>query len=70
MREVAGVEPRRTVCIGGLDTRYFQERGIEAATYGPGESRVAHMADEYVELENVFTAAKVYVVLASKLLGG
>ncbi len=68
IREVVGVEPRRTVCIGGLDTRYFQERGIEAATYGPGESRVAHTADEYVEVKNVVDVAKVYVVLAAKLL--
>ncbi len=69
VKEVIGVEPRRTVCIGGLDTRYFQERGIEAATYGPGEGSVAHMADEYIEIENVVKVAKVYVVLASKLLG-
>ncbi len=70
VEEVVGVKPRRTVCIGGLDTRYFQERGIEAATYGPGEGRVAHMADEYVEIDNVVKVAKVYVRLVERLLGG
>jgi succinyl-diaminopimelate desuccinylase len=70
VREVMGIEPRRTVCIGGLDTRYFQERGIPAATYGPGDSRVAHIADEYIELRHVMDVAKVYVALASKLFSG
>ena len=64
---VTGVKPATTICIGGLDTRYFQVRGIPAVTYGPGEDSVAHKADEYIVLDNIPVAAKVYATLASLL---
>ncbi|MET1102288.1 MAG: M20 family metallopeptidase [Pyrodictiaceae archaeon] len=67
-REVLGKEPSTVVCIGGLDTRYFQERGIEAITYGPGKDELAHMADEYVEVDDLPKMAKIYARLAFKLL--
>ena len=69
VREVLGVEPARTICIGGLDTRYFQERGIPAVTYGPGGLGVAHKPDEYVPVDELVAAARVYAALAVKLLG-
>ncbi len=59
--------PLRTVCIGGLDTRYFQERGINAVTLGPGILEIAHMPDEYIELESVVKAAQIYSVLAKNV---
>jgi len=67
VEEITGRKPETTVCIGGLDTRYFQLRGIQAATYGPGIDEVAHKADEYIVLEDVLLAAKVYVLLADYL---
>jgi succinyl-diaminopimelate desuccinylase len=68
IREVLGVEPARTICIGGLDTRYYQERGIAALTYGPGALDVAHMPDEYAPISELVNVAKVYGVLAKTLL--
>ena len=68
VREVLGLEPLRTICIGGLDTRYFQERGIPAVTYGPGGIAVAHMPDEYVPVSELVGAARVYAALAEKYL--
>ena len=70
IRETLGVEPMRTICIGGLDTRYFQERGVAAATYGPGGIAVAHMPDEYVPISELVNAARVYAALAERMLGG
>ncbi len=63
-----GKEPCKYVCIGGLDTRYFLERGIQAVTYGPGPGKVAHMADEYVELEQVVKVSEVLKDLALSVL--
>jgi succinyl-diaminopimelate desuccinylase len=69
VKETLGVDPQRTVCIGGLDTRYFQERGIAAVTYGPGGIGVAHMPDEYVPISELENTAKVYAALVEKMLG-
>ncbi|NPA22679.1 MAG: M20 family metallopeptidase [Crenarchaeota archaeon] len=59
--ELAGRKVRKVVCSGGLDTRYYQTKGIQAVTYGPGEIELAHQADEYVELDEVVDIAKIYV---------
>ncbi len=69
VKEVLGIEPLRTICIGGLDTRYFQERGIAALTYGPGGIAVAHMPDEYVPISELENAARVYAELTKRMLG-
>lgn len=66
--EVLGIEAKTTVCVGGLDTRYFQEIGIEAVTYGPGNPKAAHISDEYIEFESILEVAKVYTDLIMKLL--
>ncbi len=49
-----------TMCIGGLDMRYFVKKGVETVTYGPGEVSVAHMADEYVRIDSLIAVSKVY----------
>ncbi|NPB00011.1 MAG: M20 family metallopeptidase [Crenarchaeota archaeon] len=59
--EIAKTNVRKVVCSGGLDTRYYQVKGIQAVTYGPGEIELAHQADEYVELDEVVEIAKIYV---------
>ncbi len=70
IRNVLGVNAREVVCTGGLDTRFFQERGVEAVTYGPGDPNVPHTVDEYVELEDVIKVTNVYLQLITKLVGG
>lgn len=42
---------------------------IPTVGFGPGQEELAHTADEYVRLENVYTAAAVYAQLAAQLLG-
>ncbi|MGC9117440.1 MAG: M20 family metallopeptidase [Thermoproteus sp.] len=58
-----GRPPRKTVCIGGLDARFFIRRGIPTVTYGPGPEFTAHAPDEYVEIGQVVDVAKAYVEL-------
>ncbi len=60
VREATGSEPRRTVCIGGLDARFFVKAGIPTATYGPGPMYTAHTPDEYVYIDQVVAVSKVF----------
>jgi len=66
-REVLGFEPRKTVCVGGLDMRYYTYVGVEAVTYGPGDRATPHKADEYIDVRDIHRAAEIYVNLAYKL---
>lgn len=43
--------------------------GIPTVGFGPGDPHRAHAADEYVRLDDVYTAAEVYARLAVELLG-
>jgi len=58
-----GRPPRKTVCIGGLDARFFIKRDIPTVTYGPGPEFTAHTPDEYVEIQQVVDVARAYVEL-------
>ncbi len=68
IKDILNIDVRKVVCTGGLDTRYYQEVGIQAVTYGPGDVNVAHKADEYVRLKDVVDASKIYVDIALRLL--
>ena len=65
--ENIGRTPRTTICIGGLDMRYYTALGIETVTYGPGEPGMPHKVNEYVKLSNVYKAVDVYIDLAYRL---
>lgn len=67
-KEVIGKEPRATVCLGGLDMRYYTEVGISTITYGPGILGVAHMADEYLTLSEFERMVRIYYRIMEKLL--
>ncbi len=64
-----GVEPHKTICVGGLDLRYYAYKGIEVATYGPGTPEMAHKVDEYIVVEDLYRVIDVYIDLIS-MLGG
>ncbi|MEM1935792.1 MAG: M20 family metallopeptidase [Sulfolobales archaeon] len=68
-KEVLGFEPRTTVCLGGLDMRYYTQEGIQTITYGPGLLGVAHIADEYLPTEEFEKMVKTYYLLMKKYLG-
>jgi succinyl-diaminopimelate desuccinylase len=67
VKEVTGRRPRRTVCMGGLDLRFFTRAGVPAVAYGPGPAEVAHAPDEYVEVRQVVSVALSYYALIKRL---
>jgi len=62
-----GSPPRRTVCVGGLDMRYYTSVGVETATYGPGEPGLPHKADEYIVVDKMYSVIDTYIDLAYAL---
>ena len=69
VKEALNIEPKLTVCLGGLDMRFYAEKEIQVVTYGPGPALTAHQADEYLEINELTKVAKVYAILLRKLLG-
>jgi succinyl-diaminopimelate desuccinylase len=69
-REVTGTEPVYGGVPGTTDgTILWRDAGIPVVVYGPGGKWIAHQADEYVEIEDLWTAAEVYVAAAVRFLG-
>jgi len=66
--EVLGIKPKLTVCLGGLDMRFYSEKGIQVVTYGPGPLSLAHQADEYLVIKEFTKVSKVYAHMLEKIL--
>jgi succinyl-diaminopimelate desuccinylase len=50
-------------------TILFRDAAIPSVVYGPGGKWIAHQADEFVALEDITTAMRVYVEAARRFLG-
>ncbi|WFO74532.1 M20 family metallopeptidase [Desulfurococcaceae archaeon MEX13E-LK6-19] len=61
IQKILGKQPRKVVCTGGLDLHYYTSKGIQAVSYGPGDSDVAHQVDEYIVVDDLYKAIEVYV---------
>jgi acetylornithine deacetylase/succinyl-diaminopimelate desuccinylase-like protein len=51
-------------CSGGMALR----RGIPAVIIGPGDLAQAHTVDEWIEVEQIGVAARIYAELATRYL--
>jgi acetylornithine deacetylase len=69
-RDVTGAAPPIEGVTYGSDLRLLVNvGGIPTVLFGPGDVRVAHMADEYVPLDQLRTAAEALVVAAVRFCG-
>ncbi|HDM45273.1 MAG TPA: M20 family peptidase [Candidatus Bathyarchaeota archaeon] len=69
VREVIGRDPGVTGFTATCDMRFLvNEAGIPTIILGPGSLRQAHVIDEYVEVEQVINAAKIYTSIILKTL--
>lgn len=59
-------QPTWTGFYGVCDATWLNQAGIPAITFGPGDLRVAHGNDEYVDLDEVWVAARTYALLAAQ----
>jgi acetylornithine deacetylase/succinyl-diaminopimelate desuccinylase family protein len=51
------------------DGRFFAAAGYPAIIYGPGDPTVAHIPDEWVDIEDVLQATRAYALAAWSLIG-
>jgi acetylornithine deacetylase len=62
--------PRHPANFGAaMEGTWLEREGIPSIVFGPGDLRVAHGQDEYVSLEEVFTAAKALALAAVEWCG-
>ncbi|MEM1198475.1 MAG: M20 family metallopeptidase, partial [Pseudomonadota bacterium] len=55
---------------GGCDLVHFRSVGAEGVVLGPGELSVAHQPNEYVPVDDLVRAVKIYEDTAITMLGG
>lgn len=70
-RAVTGEEPEIGGVPGTTDgTILWRDAGIPVVVYGPGGKWIAHQANEHCSVDEIVTAAEVYVEAAQRFLGG
>jgi acetylornithine deacetylase/succinyl-diaminopimelate desuccinylase-like protein len=65
-----GQSPKLAGFPGGCSTGIMLRRGIKSVIYGPGDLEQAHSADEWVDVEQLYQAARAYAAIAYRLLAG
>jgi acetylornithine deacetylase/succinyl-diaminopimelate desuccinylase family protein len=68
-RSVTRQEPLVAGFIAGCDATTLCEHGVPTLVYGPGELSVAHAPDEYVDIDELVQACKVYALSAAEWCG-
>ncbi|MGZ6365606.1 MAG: M20/M25/M40 family metallo-hydrolase, partial [Ktedonobacteraceae bacterium] len=65
VHELTGLMPGIEGATYGSDLRLFVNMGgIPALLFGPGDVNVAHMPDEFVDVQEVILAARAYILAA------
>ncbi len=64
-----GKEPVLTGFFAATDGRHFAAKGIPTLILGPGDPSTAHTPDEWVGVDEVLEATKLYALAALALLG-
>lgn len=67
--ELIGASTEPTGFSMNTDGRYWAPRGVPTIIYGPGDPSLAHIADEWVGIEEMVEATKAYAVAMVRLLG-
>jgi acetylornithine deacetylase/succinyl-diaminopimelate desuccinylase-like protein len=68
IEEATGHQTELAGFPGGCSTMLMLERGIKSVIYGPGDLEQAHSADEWVDVEQLYQAARAYASIAYRLL--
>ena len=66
--EVTGGE-KRTIAIGGGTYAQSMEEGVAFSALFPGETEMAHQADEYITEESLFQNARIFARAIIRLAG-
>ena len=61
--------PYEVVAVGASDARYFADDGIILMTFGPGNAKDGHKANEFVPLDELEPAARIQLTAIKETLG-
>ncbi|MCK5199696.1 MAG: M20/M25/M40 family metallo-hydrolase, partial [Spirochaetales bacterium] len=68
-RDITGKEPVYNGVPGATDGTYLRDlKGIPSLVNGPGPRLMPHQTDEYVEIDELLEAAKLYLLTAYRFL--
>jgi acetylornithine deacetylase/succinyl-diaminopimelate desuccinylase-like protein len=65
-----GNRPKLAGFPGGCSTALMLQRGIPSVIFGPGNLEQAHSVDEWVDVEQLYQAARAYAAMAYRMLVG
>jgi len=68
-RDVLGEEPQYMCWQPTTDARWYQDAGVPSIIIGPGDYRVAHAYNEYIMLDEIPDAMKIYALSIMDWLG-
>jgi formylaminopyrimidine deformylase len=68
-RQVLGEEPKYYGFAAVDDAAFLNRGGVPAVTFGPGSLVVAHAPNEYVEIDELLDAARIYAVAIAEWCG-
>ncbi|MHC1786001.1 MAG: Sapep family Mn(2+)-dependent dipeptidase [Christensenellales bacterium] len=66
--EVTGL-PKATIAIGGGTYARSLKEGVAFGALFPGEADIAHQADEYIDIENLYKNMRIFAYAIVKLAG-
>jgi succinyl-diaminopimelate desuccinylase len=70
-KDVTGKEPVYNGVPGATDGTFLHAwKGIPCLVNGPGPRHIPHQTNEYIEIEELVAAARVYVVASRRFLSG
>ncbi|MCP4363978.1 MAG: M20 family metallopeptidase [Planctomycetes bacterium] len=67
--DVLGVRPELIGMPATTVTKQLLDKGVTAVGFGPGEESQAHMADEFIEIQQLVDFAKIMARISCELLG-
>ncbi len=69
--DITGREPVYNGVPGATDGTYLRSlKGIPCLVNGPGPRHIPHQTDEYVDIDELFESAKIYLLTAYRFLTG
>ncbi len=69
VEEVMGSKPQILGKAGCTDASHlFHSGGIPTVIFGPGNEKLAHKADECIEIKNLVSAVPIFISIFHKLL--
>ena len=69
IESVTAHPPHEVIAIGASDARYFADDDIVLMTFGPGNAKDGHKANEFVPASELEPAARIQLAVVEELLG-